>query len=85
MARVTRTTSGHRDLQQLGYVLRTARLERGLKQIEVAQGAGLSESQVSEIETGKANPTWLQLRRLVVLGLGATMSEIVLALERPPS
>jgi transcriptional regulator with XRE-family HTH domain len=51
------------------------RTERDLKQIEVAQGAGIAESQLSEIERGVTNPGWLLLSRIINQGLDADIIE----------
>ena len=60
----------------------TAGEERGLKQIELATAAGMTESQVSDIERGKNNPGWLLLMRLLVDGLGMTLGDLAAAYER---
>jgi hypothetical protein len=45
-----------RTLVALGTALRE---REGLKQIELATAAGMTESQISDIERGKNNPGWL--------------------------
>jgi transcriptional regulator with XRE-family HTH domain len=61
--------------------LKALREERGLKQIEVASGADMTESQVSDIERGKNNPGWLLLIRLLVDGLDANLRDLASAYE----
>lgn len=51
----------HRDppppeLLRLGRALRALRQRGGIKQIEAATAAGLTESQVSDIESAQRNP-----------------------------
>jgi DNA-binding XRE family transcriptional regulator len=70
------------ELARLGAALKTLREERGLKQIEVASGADITESQVSDIERGKNNPGWLLLIRLLANGLDARLSDLAVAYER---
>jgi transcriptional regulator with XRE-family HTH domain len=42
--------------QQFGENLRTARLDRHLSQTAVAQGSGISSTEVSRLESGKREP-----------------------------
>lgn len=70
------------ELAHLGIALKALREERGLKQIEVASGADMTESQVSDIERGKNNPGWLLLMRLLVDGLDADLRDLASAYER---
>lgn len=70
------------ELAQLGAALKELREKRGLKQIEAASGAGMTESQVSDIERGKNNPGWLLLIRLLVDGLDADLIDLATAYER---
>jgi transcriptional regulator with XRE-family HTH domain len=49
---------------QLGQVIRTLRLERGLTLSAVAQGAGVSSSLISQVERGLATPSISALRRI---------------------
>lgn len=70
------------ELARLGAALKALREERGLKQIEAASGADMTESQVSDIERGKNNPGWLLLIRLLVDGLGANLGDLAAAYER---
>jgi transcriptional regulator with XRE-family HTH domain len=66
----------------LGLALRELREAKGLKQIEVATAAGMTESQVSDIERGKNNPGWLLVMRLLGDGLGVGLDEFAAAYER---
>jgi transcriptional regulator with XRE-family HTH domain len=70
------------ELTRLGTALKDLREKRGLKQIEVASGADMTESQVSDIERGKNNPGWLLLIRLLVDGLDADLGDLTAAYER---
>jgi DNA-binding XRE family transcriptional regulator len=70
------------ELVRLGAALKALREERGLKQIEVASGADMTESQVSDIERGKNSPGWLLLIRLIVDGLDADLRDLAAAYER---
>jgi transcriptional regulator with XRE-family HTH domain len=70
------------ELVRLGAALKALREERGLKQIEVASGAGMTESQISDIERGKNNPGWLLLTRLIIKGLDAGIHDFAVAYER---
>lgn len=70
------------ELVRLGTALKELREKRGLKQIEAASGADMTESQVSDIERGKNNPGWLLLIRLLVDGLEADLDDLAAAYER---
>lgn len=59
----------------VGQRLSAARLQRGLAQGDVARGAGLAPSYLSRIETGKVQPTFRTVMRIVRV-LGADVSEI---------
>jgi transcriptional regulator with XRE-family HTH domain len=72
------------ELARLGAALKALREERGLKQIEAASQADMTESQVSDIERGKNNPGWLLLIRLLVAGLDADLGDLAAAYERVP-
>lgn len=72
------------ELARLGAALKALREERGLKQIEAASQADMTESQVSDIERGKNNPGWLLLIRLLADGLDASLSDLAAAYERVP-
>jgi len=70
------------ELADLGRTLRELRTGQGLKQIELATAANMTESQVSDIERGKNNPGWLVLMRLLYDGLGLTLTDLAAAYER---
>jgi transcriptional regulator with XRE-family HTH domain len=70
------------ELVRLGAALKELREKRGLKQIEAASGADMTESQVSDIERGKNNPGWLLLIRLLVDGLDANLDDLAAAYKR---
>lgn len=67
------------DLVSLGLALRGLRESRGLKQIEVATGAGVTESQVSDIERARNDARWTTIARIVESGLGASFEEFAAA------
>lgn len=69
------------ELERLGAAVRALRKGRDLKQIEVATNAGLTESQISDIENARNNPGWLLVTRLVVDGLGLELRDLVSAYE----
>jgi transcriptional regulator with XRE-family HTH domain len=48
----------------LAATIRRLREERGLSQEEVAYSAGVTVGTYTRLERGKANPTWLTLRRI---------------------
>jgi transcriptional regulator with XRE-family HTH domain len=70
------------ELVQLGHALRELRERAGLKQIEVATAAGMTESQVSDIERGKNNPGWRLIVRIINEGLGLTIGDFAEAYMR---
>jgi transcriptional regulator with XRE-family HTH domain len=69
------------ELERLGQAVKVLRKNRDLKQIEVATGAGLTESQISDIENARNNPGWLLVMRLVEDGLGLELRDLVAAYE----
>jgi transcriptional regulator with XRE-family HTH domain len=70
------------ELTRLGEAVRTLRKTRDLKQIEVATNAGLTESQISDIENARNNPGWILVNRLIVDGLGLELRDLVNAYEK---
>lgn len=76
MSRASRRRDPTPELEALGEALRAMRSERGLKQIEVAHDAGVSEAQLSEVERGIVNPGWLLVTKIVTQGLGSDMTEL---------
>jgi transcriptional regulator with XRE-family HTH domain len=69
------------ELERLGEAVRTLRTRRDLKQIEVATNAGMTESQISDIENARNNPGWMLVTRLVEDGLGLELRDLVDAYE----
>lgn len=69
------------ELVRLGTAIKELRKRQGLKQIELATAAGMTESQISDIERGRNNPGWLLLARLIG-GLGLAFSDLVEAYEQ---
>lgn len=69
------------ELRRLGRAVRELREAADLKQIELATAAGVTESQVSDIERGKNNPGWILLTRIVTDGLGLKIEDLASAYE----
>ncbi len=67
-------------VRALGHVLREARKERRLTQDDLGLRAGIHPTWVSHIESGRVNPTFLNLAR-VSKGLGMRMSELIARME----
>ena len=65
----------------LGAAIRALRDERDLKQLALAEDAGITVAHLSKIETGKVNPTWGTVEAIAE-ALGATMVEVARAAER---
>ena len=59
-------------MKELGKILKKARLETGLTQIELSRMAGLSLKEVQKIEWGKANPTLRTLAKFASKLSGAS-------------
>ncbi len=59
----------------LGAAIRALRVERDLKQLDVAEDAGITVSHLSKIETGKVNPTWGTVAS-IAKALDVTVAEI---------
>jgi transcriptional regulator with XRE-family HTH domain len=59
----------------LGAAIRALRDERDLKQLDVAEDAGITVAHLSKIESGKVNPTWGTVAALAE-ALGASIAEI---------
>jgi XRE family transcriptional regulator, regulator of sulfur utilization len=71
------------ELRRLGAAVRELREARDLKQIEVAHVAKVSESRVSEIESGLSDARWTTVEKML-RGLGVSLTELAEALERQP-
>ncbi len=69
------------DLDRLGRVLRTFRLEARLSQEELAQRAGVHRTYVGGVERGERNISFLTLGRLLE-AVGVTWSKFAKALDR---
>ncbi len=65
----------------LGEAVKARREELGLTQEEVAHNGGLHQRWVSNVETGKRNPSYESLRRLAA-GLGLSASELIARAEQ---
>jgi XRE family transcriptional regulator, regulator of sulfur utilization len=59
----------------LGAAIRALRNERDLKQLDVAEDAGITVAHLSKIETGKVNPTWGTVER-IAKALGTTIADV---------
>lgn len=66
----------------LGVVIGELREQAKLSQGELAAQAELEEREVAEIEAGKLEPTWGDLRRIAG-ALGVPLPELLARLERP--
>jgi transcriptional regulator with XRE-family HTH domain len=62
--------------RELGQAIRDARREAGLTQEQLAERANLHWTYLSEIETGRKNPSVAVLRR-VAAGLGVRLSTLI--------
>ena len=51
-------TSGHEDLEAFGRAVRERRLQAGLSQDAAARKWGISRTWLSDLERGRANPTF---------------------------
>jgi len=72
---MTRTRDDSQGPGGVGQRLAAARLQRGLAQGDVARAAGFAPSYLSRIETGKVQPTFRTVMR-IVRTLGADVSEV---------
>jgi len=59
----------------LGRAVQAMRKEAGIDQAALAERAGLPESLIGEIESGKADPAWGDVRRVAV-ALGASLERL---------
>ena len=59
----------------LGAAIRAIREGRDLKQLDVAEDAGITVAHLSKIEGGKVNPTWGTVEAIAG-ALGVTMMDI---------
>jgi transcriptional regulator with XRE-family HTH domain len=59
-----------KGIPNLGSIIRKLRLSRGLEQVEFADRTGISQSHLSKIENGEANPSLRTLKKMAgVLGV----------------
>lgn len=59
----------------LGTAIRAIRNQRDLKQLDVAEDAGITVAHLSKIESGKVNPTWGTVEAIAG-ALGVTLVDI---------
>jgi transcriptional regulator with XRE-family HTH domain len=64
----------------LGLAVKARRQELGITQETLANDSGLHQRWISNVETGRRNPSYASLRRLAS-GLGLTASELLLRAE----
>lgn len=62
-------------LVALGRAINAIRKEKGLRQEDLAERAGLHESYISVLESGQRNPTWSAVRRISA-GLEVPLSDL---------
>jgi transcriptional regulator with XRE-family HTH domain len=74
--RTARTTGMRMTAEDIGARLRDARLQRGLSLRSVAQALGVSASLISQVETGKTQPSVSTLYAMVN-HLGVSMDELL--------
>jgi transcriptional regulator with XRE-family HTH domain len=65
----------------LGLAVKARRLEREITQETLANDTGLHQRWISNVETGKRNPSYASLRRLAT-GLGLSASELLARAEQ---
>ncbi len=65
----------------LGLAVKARRVERGITQETLANDTELHQRWISNVETGKRNPSYASLRRLAA-GLGLTASELLARAEQ---
>jgi XRE family transcriptional regulator, regulator of sulfur utilization len=64
----------------LGRAVRAIREERGISQVQLAEGTGFEQSWISHVERGTRNPTWQNVVRLAE-GLGVGVGELAARAE----
>jgi transcriptional regulator with XRE-family HTH domain len=77
-------TGEARELQGLGLYLASARLERGLSQLELAHRCRLAQAQISYFESGRRRPTLDQLLR-IARALDVSLQNMARIRPRRPS
>lgn len=61
----------------LGAAIRAIRNDRDLKQLDVAEDAGITVAHLSKIESGKVNPTWGTVQD-IAMALNVTIADIAI-------
>lgn len=62
------------NVSQAGAILRKFRVERGMRQVDLAQAAGITQSIISELETGETEMSVYYARKMAqALGVPAAM------------
>jgi transcriptional regulator with XRE-family HTH domain len=68
----------------LGLAVKARRVELDLTQEQLANDSGLHQRWISNVETGKRNPSYASLRRLAA-GLDLSASELIVRAEQMES
>jgi len=71
-----RSDQDNKSVLQIASKLRQIRLKKGLKQIEVAEKAGLNGNYYARVERGEAIPTVVTLKK-ILLALKVKSSEVL--------
>ena len=71
-----------REYFRLARQMATARKAKGLSQQQLAERCGLNQSEISDMERGRANPTFASLQR-VAHGLGFRVGLVAISKRRP--
>lgn len=61
---------------EIGKKIKALRLEKGMKQLELAKKAGISNTFLSDIEIGRTNPSLKTLEK-IANALGTTCSDFL--------
>ena len=59
----------------LGAAIQALRVEREVKQLDLAEDAGVTVAHLSKLENGRVNPTWGTVVRITA-ALGVTIAEL---------
>ena len=70
-----------RPLERLGVALKLLRMDRGLRQDDLAEVSGVSKTLISSYESGRGNPRVITLEKLLI-GLEADLGDLNGALRR---
>lgn len=60
-----RTDQDKKSIQALASKLKTIRLKKGMKQVDVAEKAGIDSNYYSRVERGEAIPTVITLKKIL--------------------